>query len=181
MYTGDKKKKHMTELKIKGKAPSWLLPVALGVILVTTIGVIYRVTKNRIPRNVVKEAESLDVDPARWNDMLLIDKKLFAKQALTDEEWRRYTLFATGSDVALKEMAARHIFTTIGTSHESESRAILNRLADDPNITIRASALISLREFHDPSWKNRAFQLQRSSDKHARGIATALLKKGEKQ
>ena len=158
----------------------WILPVILGSVTVIIGAAIYHATHKPIPTATIREARSLAVDPGKLNDINQIDAKLFGKQPLTNEEWDRYKSYATGTTHVFKEKAARHLCAARGSIHEQEAHDLVRTLIADRDPQIRASALISLHNFDDPSWRDTARQFLSDPDKIPRHIASLMLRQDSK-
>jgi hypothetical protein len=152
--------------------------------VVTIIGgtLLYRATHKPIPAKVLAEARSLSVDPTQLADLDQLDDKLFAKTPLSDEEWARYKACATGSNLIFKHKVARHLCATMGSTREQEARSLVNTLIADPDPQTRACALISLRKFGDPQWREVARRFLSDSSSAPREMGAAMLRQdGQRQ
>lgn len=136
----------------------WVVPVLLGLATVVVCGVVYRATHRPISPRIVDEARALSIDASQLNDVSQLDTKLFEKKPLTADEWSRYKAYATGSNLVFKRKLARHLSATLGSKYEPYARSIVKELIRDADPQTRANALISLRKFDDPSWREVARQ-----------------------
>jgi hypothetical protein len=152
----------------------------LGVTTLLGAGLIYRATHKPIPARILTEARALSVDPTQLADLSQLDAKLFAKAPLTAEEWARYKAYATGPNLVFKRKLARHLNAAMGSAHEQEARSLVKELIADPDPETRACALISLRKFADPSWKDVAQKFLSEPSETPREMAASLLE-GDRQ
>ncbi len=168
----------MTNQTPKRARLTWIIPVLLGIGTVIGCGALYRTFHHPIPIQIVEEARALSVDPAQLNDVSQLDKTLFDKKYISPAEWSRYESYATGSNLVFKRKLARHLNFTQGSVHEQRARSIMKQLLSDSDPNTRANALLSLRHFNDPSWREVAKQFLTDPEAPPRKMGTALLQKG---
>lgn len=159
----------------------WIVPLLLGFITVVICGIVYRAAHRPIPANIIEEAQALSVDPAQLDDVEQLDSKLFNKQQLTTEEWNRYQNYAMGSNLVFKRKLARHLCAARGSRYEQSARSLVWKLIRDEDSETRANALISLRIFQDPSWREVARQFLTDPAALPRKMGATMLEQDNKK
>jgi hypothetical protein len=168
----------MNENKARNsKQLKWAIPVGLGLVLVLGVGLLYRFTHPPLPPDIVQQAHSYGLAPQELYDARRLDQKLFAKK-LSPAEWQRYVDYANQNS-ALRHMVARHLSATQGTPYEAQARKLMAQFLEDKDPLTRAAALISLRNFHDPSWRNVAQRFLADPNPFVHDMAASLLQEDQ--
>lgn len=157
---------------------AWGVPMVLGVGAVFLGGLFYRANHRPLPANIVVEARALSVDPLQLDEIVQIETKLFAKKPLTQAEWERYRTYATGSNLVFKRKLARHLCAAQGSTFEQEALSLVKNLLSDSDPQTRACALISLRKFADPTWRDVAKRFLSDPADAPRQMGAAMLQDG---
>lgn len=85
-------------------------------------------------------------------DLMRIDKasENLRQHQATDEDWRVIETFSASPHLEFRVTAEQSITYARGTAYEARARAILRRLAEDPDGGTRMVALRSLKAMRDP-------------------------------
>lgn len=159
----------------------WLVPVMAGFMTLIVCLLAYRSIHKPISPGVIQEAKMLGVSPVQLNDINQLDNKMYDKRTVTVAEWERYKSYATGSNLVFKRKVARHLSFAMGSSHEQEAHDIARALIRDVDPETRANALIPMRKFEDPNWRDIARRFLSDPDKAPRKMGATMLQQDSRK